>query len=86
MSKNFECYHFNLLIRSRNSSVGIATDYGLHVRGSITGRGKRFFSSPQRPDYPVDTAGPSPGGKTAGREADRSPPSSGEHTSSWRAT
>jgi hypothetical protein len=31
--------------------VGIATGlYGLEDRGSIPGRGKRFFSSPQRPD------------------------------------
>jgi hypothetical protein len=33
----------------RDSSVAIATDYGL---GSIHGKGKRFISSPQRPDWP----------------------------------
>jgi hypothetical protein len=32
------------------SLVGIATSYGLDGRGSIPGRGKRFFSSPQRSD------------------------------------
>jgi hypothetical protein len=31
---------------SRDSSVGIATGYGLDGRGSIPGKGKKFFSSP----------------------------------------
>jgi hypothetical protein len=31
-------------------SVDVATGYGLDVWGSIPGRGKRFFSSSQRPD------------------------------------
>jgi hypothetical protein len=35
--------------RSRDSSVGIATGYRLHGRGSIPGI-VRFFSSPQCPD------------------------------------
>jgi hypothetical protein len=39
-----------ICMRSRNSSVGIATDYGLDGRGSIPGRGKRFLPIPQRPD------------------------------------
>jgi hypothetical protein len=37
---------------SRDSSDDLATDYGLVGRGSISGRGKRFFSSPQHPDRP----------------------------------
>jgi hypothetical protein len=36
--------------RSLESSVGIATGYGLDGRGLIPGRGKRFFSIPQRSD------------------------------------
>jgi hypothetical protein len=55
-------------MRSRDRSVGIETDYGLDVQeigGSLAGRVKRFFSSPQRPDrlwahpasYPMATGG-----------------------------
>jgi hypothetical protein len=36
--------------RGRDRSVGITTGYGLDGRGSISGRVKRFFSTPQRPD------------------------------------
>jgi hypothetical protein len=39
------------IIYSRNSSVGIATGYVLDGRDSISGKGKRFFSTPQRPDW-----------------------------------
>jgi hypothetical protein len=35
---------------SRDNSVGIVTSYRLHGRGSIPGRAKRLFSSPQRSD------------------------------------
>jgi hypothetical protein len=35
---------------SRDSSVGIQTGYGLNGSGSIRGRGKVFFSSPQVSD------------------------------------
>jgi hypothetical protein len=35
---------------SRDSSVGIATAYGLDCRGSIPDRSKRIFSFPQLPD------------------------------------
>jgi hypothetical protein len=35
---------------SRDSALNIPTGYGLDSRGSVLGRGKRFFSSPQRPD------------------------------------
>jgi hypothetical protein len=48
-----------------DSSVGITTDYGMDYRGLIPCTGKRFFSSPQRPDwlwthtvsYPMDIEG-----------------------------
>jgi hypothetical protein len=33
----------------RDSSVGIAMGYGMEGRGLITGRGRRFFPSSQRP-------------------------------------
>jgi hypothetical protein len=58
----------------RNSSVGVATGYGLEDRGSIPGRGKRFFSTAKRPDplwghsasSPMGTGNRFPGGKAAG--------------------
>jgi hypothetical protein len=36
---------------SWDSSVGIATGYGPDGRGSISGRGKKFSSTPHRPDW-----------------------------------
>jgi hypothetical protein len=39
-----------LSLRNRDSSVGIATDYGLDGRGLIPDRGKRVLFSLQRPD------------------------------------
>jgi hypothetical protein len=36
---------------SRDSSVGIALDYGLDDRGPVHGRGWVFFSSPPHPDW-----------------------------------
>jgi hypothetical protein len=72
-----------ILFRSWDSSVGIATCYRLDGRGSVRGRGKRFFFSPQRPDrlwgppwLPSNgTGGCFQGGKAAG--AWRWPPPSG---------
>jgi hypothetical protein len=69
-----------------DSSLGIATGYGMDGRGSIPGRGKSFFSTPQRPEQFWDL--PSllsneywgnifPWIKQSGRETD-SPPSSSE--------
>jgi hypothetical protein len=67
--------------------VGIAMDYGLDGRGSIHGKSKRLFFTPQRPGC---FWGPLPllsngyrglilGGITRlGSEADHSPPSSAE--------
>jgi hypothetical protein len=43
-----EILHTNV---SRDSSVRIATSYGLEIRSSIPGRGNRFFATPQIPDH-----------------------------------
>jgi hypothetical protein len=64
---------------SRDSSVGIATGYGLNGRNLID-RGKRFFSILQRPDrlwglrslIQLELGALSPTVKRQGREADRS--------------
>jgi hypothetical protein len=56
----YKIYFIVMFQRSRDSSVGIATGYGLEGRGSIPGRVK-IFSSPQRPDQfwgtPMGTGG-----------------------------
>jgi hypothetical protein len=62
--------------RRQDSSVGIATGYGLGDRGSIPGKdkGSRDFSllysiqiscESNPASYPMDTGGPFPGGKAA---------------------
>jgi hypothetical protein len=68
---------------SGDSSVGIATGYGLDGLGSIA-ESVRFVSSPQRSDllwgppslYPINIGGSFPGVKAAGvlKLTDRSPP------------
>jgi hypothetical protein len=71
---------------SRDISVGTATGYWLGGWGSIPGRSRRPFSSPQsRPDLaytpPLVQWVPwtvYPGEKRPGSEADHSPPSSAE--------
>jgi hypothetical protein len=71
---------------SLDSSVGIGTGYGLQRRRSISGRGERFVSIPQRPEssraqtasHSMDTGGYLPGYKAAGCETDHTPPSSAE--------
>jgi hypothetical protein len=80
---------------SRNRSIGVATSCGLDGRGSVPGRGKRFFSSPQRRLW-GPTRSPNqwvPRVERPECEAGHSPPSSAEnggaipplpHTSSWR--
>jgi hypothetical protein len=40
-----------MFVMSQDSSVSIATGYGLDGQGSIPGRGKKFFSTLQRPDW-----------------------------------
>jgi hypothetical protein len=68
---------------SRDSAVGIATDYGLDDRGVGDGVpvGSRIFSPQRRPDRLWDPTsplingyrGPFPGVKRQGREAGHSP-------------
>jgi hypothetical protein len=75
---------------SRDSSVGIATGYGLDDRGgggsSSPGRVKNFhFSISSRPALgstqpPIKWV---PGVKRQGREADHSPPTSAEVKKMW---
>jgi 8-oxo-dGTP pyrophosphatase MutT (NUDIX family) len=65
------------------SSVGIATDYGLHGPGIESWSGARFFARPDRPGGPpsllYNRYWVFPGGKVRpGRAADHSPPSSAE--------
>jgi hypothetical protein len=79
---------------SRDSVVGIATDYGLDDRG-VGVRvpvGSRIFSSPPRPDRLWGPTQPpikwvpgalSPGVKRPGREADHSPQVSAEAKKMW---
>jgi hypothetical protein len=75
------------MYRSRDSSFGIATGYELEGRSTILGRGKRFFSNPQRTDQLwVPPSLPSIGYRGAlslalkrpMREADHSPPYSAD--------
>jgi hypothetical protein len=72
---------------SQYSSMGTATGYGLDGRGSIPGRVKRRFSTPQYPDRlwsPPSILSNgywgvlSPGVKQLGREADHSTSSGAE--------
>jgi hypothetical protein len=76
----------NINIRNLDSSVGIATGYGLDGPASIPGRGKIFlFSTTCRPALgptqpPIQWAPGTlyPRIKRPGRKADHSPPSSAE--------
>jgi hypothetical protein len=69
-----------------DSSVGIATGYGLDSRGSIPGRVKNFLFSiavspalgPTQPPIQWVPGAVSLGVKLQGREADNSPPFSAE--------
>jgi hypothetical protein len=66
---------------SQDSSVGIATGYGLDGRGSIPVRCKRlsvFHSVQTGPGVHLASGVLSPGVKSAVREADHSPPASAE--------
>jgi hypothetical protein len=71
---------------SRDSSVGIATDYGLDDRGSNSCGAGNFFprhrvqtgSGPHPASCPMGIRGSFPGIKRPGRDADHSPPSSAE--------
>jgi hypothetical protein len=69
-----------------DSSVGIATGYGLDGRGSIPGRARRFYQlhnvkigpGAHPASYLMGTGGSFPEVKRSGREADHPPPSSAE--------
>jgi hypothetical protein len=72
---------------SRNSSIDIATDYGLDGRGSIPSRDKGIFfyyTASKQALGPTQTPIQwiretiTPGIKQPGREADQSPPSSAQ--------
>jgi hypothetical protein len=79
-----------MIWRNRGSSVSIVCDYvlvGPGDRGSMPGRGKRFFLKSVSPDRlwgppascKMGTRGPFPGGKTRlGRDVNHSPPSNTE--------
>jgi hypothetical protein len=60
----------------RDSSVGIATGYGLDDQGGGS-------SSPGRTSYKIGTGSSFPGAKRQGREADHSPPTSTEVKKMW---
>jgi hypothetical protein len=50
MTSYFYFYFFDLFYDTIvDLLIGIATGYGLDNRGSVPGRGKRFFCIPQRP-------------------------------------
>jgi hypothetical protein len=75
------------MCKSRDSSVGIATAYGLDGRGSIPDGGKRFvfFSTaftpalvPTQPPIKLIPGTPSPAIKRPGHDADHSPASNAE--------
>jgi hypothetical protein len=75
--------------KSRDSSVGKATGYGLDGRGVGVRDpvGSRIFSSPRRPDRlwgpPSLLSNGYQGVKRTGREADHSPPTSAEVKKIW---
>jgi hypothetical protein len=87
----FEALEFTA--RSRDSSVGIATSYGLDDRGSdFESRWSQELSLLQIVEtdyevhptsYPMGTGGSFPGGKRPGREVDHSPPTSAEVKKMW---
>jgi hypothetical protein len=87
--------------RSRHSSVGIGTAYGLDGRGvgfRVQVGGKIFLLSTSSRDrlgahpasYPMATGGSFPGGggvvKRSGREAGQSPPSNAVAKKTWLYT
>jgi hypothetical protein len=81
------------MTRSRDSSVGIVTGYGLDDLG-VGARvpvGSRIFSSPNRPNWPWGSPSLLSNGylalsswvKRPGREADHSAPASAEVKKMW---
>jgi hypothetical protein len=89
---NIKIYKIIILFvafRNRDSSVGIATGYGLDNRrvGVRVPVGSRIFCPPRRPDRLWGSTQPPiqwvPGVKRQGREADHSPPTSAEVKKMW---
>jgi hypothetical protein len=85
---------FRNYFRRRDSSVGIATDYGLDDRMSgvrIPAMAENFSvhhhvqngSGIHPPSYPMGIGSSFPGVKRPGREADHSPPTSVEVKNAW---
>jgi hypothetical protein len=88
--KDYKCLHFRL--SSRDSSVGIAPDYGLDDRGgrSSSSSGVKNFlhvvqtgSGSHPASYLMGTGRFSRGAKRPGRETDNSPPTSAEVKKMW---
>jgi hypothetical protein len=88
---------FPVLVKSHDSSVGIALGYGLDDRGSRVRlpAGAGYFSLHHRiqngsgahpASYPMGTRGFSLGVKRPERKADHSPPSSAEVKNAWSYT
>jgi hypothetical protein len=81
---NTPTHLFVKTIKFLNSSVGVATGYGLDGPGSIPGSATLFSTvfrptlEPTQPLIQWVQGALSPGVKRQGREADRSPPSSAE--------
>jgi hypothetical protein len=79
--------------KSRDSSIGIATGYGLDDQGSeFESREDQEFSllrniqtgpGAHPVSYPMDNGGPFSGVKRPRREADHSPPTSAEVKKTW---
>jgi hypothetical protein len=87
-------YYYYYYYRSRDSSVGIATAYGLDDREVTVPvpLGSRIVSSPQRPDRPWGPTQPtiirkpgalSPGVKRQGRDANHTPATSAKVKKMW---
>jgi hypothetical protein len=83
-----------IIIRSRDSSVGIATDYGLDDQGGRefeSRQGKKFSllhivmtgSGVHPTSYRMGTGGSFPGVKQQRCEADHSPPTIAEVKETW---
>jgi hypothetical protein len=85
------CFHILLLQdRSRDSAVGIETDYGMDDRGVRDPVGSRIFLmlsrpalGPTQPHIQWVPEAFSSGVKRHGREADHSPPTSAEVKKMW---
>ena len=97
-SSSLACFEINLTIPplsirfiAGTLTYSIVTDTGSRVRGSNTARGKRIFSSPNRPHRPWGPpsllfhghGGTFMGIKRPKRDVDHSPPSSSEVKNEW---